>query len=218
MQNNAMIEARQLSAKALDMMTTAHKIHANAEVRIMNEWSRASTQLCQECAHSAQESARLRGKLVTTINKLNREHKSSINQFRIKSNKKYEKARNNVIMLLSKLKDQCITWQKKLSNIDCYSKNLVSKERACRCNTVQQQLKKTAAVESQLLEIIETFHLDKSVPTTTLLPFVPRSTRLLCRNSTILTKYNLLSSITIRRPPLSNRAQRYQQHHLTTSG
>ncbi len=63
-----------------------------------------------------------------------------------------------------------------------------------------------------------TFRLDKSVPTTTLVPFVPWSTRLLRRNSTILTKYNLLSSITIRHPPSSNRAQQYQQHHLTTSG
>jgi hypothetical protein len=94
----------------------------------MNEQSCAFTQLCQEHAHSAQESARLRGKLVTTINKLYQEQESSINQFRIKSNKKYEKARNDVITLLSKLKDQCITWQKKLSNIDCSSKNLVSKE------------------------------------------------------------------------------------------
>jgi hypothetical protein len=58
-------------------------------------------------------------------------------------------------MLSSKLKDQFITWQKKLSNIDCSSENLVSKEQARRHNTVQQQLNKTAAVESQLLEIIE---------------------------------------------------------------
>jgi hypothetical protein len=45
-----------------------------------------------------------------------------------------------------------------------------------------------------------TFRLDESLPTTTLLPLVPQSTRLLRRNCTVLTKYNLLSSITIRHP------------------
>ncbi len=64
----------------------------------------------------------------------------------------------------------------------------------------------------------DTFRLDKSVTTTTLPPLVPRSTRLLRRNHTTLTKYNLLSSITIHRPPLSNRARQYRQNHLTTSG
>ena len=44
-----------------------------------------------------------------------------------------------------------------------------------------------------------TFRLDKSLPTTTLLPSVPQSTQLLRRNHTTLTKYNLVSSITIRR-------------------
>jgi hypothetical protein len=121
----------------------------------MNERSCATTQLCQERAHSASESSWLRGKLATSIDKLNQEQESSLKLLRFKSNKKYEKARNDVITLLSKLKDQRITWQEKLSDIDGSSKNLVSKERARRCNTVQQQLHKTAAVESQLLEIIE---------------------------------------------------------------
>jgi hypothetical protein len=44
-----------------------------------------------------------------------------------------------------------------------------------------------------------TFRLDESRTTTTLLPPVPQSTRLLRRNHTTLPKYNLLSSITIRR-------------------
>ena len=44
-----------------------------------------------------------------------------------------------------------------------------------------------------------TFRLDESLPTTTLLPPVPQSTRLLRRNHTTLTKYNLVSSITTRR-------------------
>jgi len=42
-----------------------------------------------------------------------------------------------------------------------------------------------------------TFCLDESIPTTTLLPPVPQSTRLLRRNHTTLTKYNIVSSITI---------------------
>ncbi len=73
---------------------------------------------------------------------------------------------------------------------------------------------------SQYCGLIEwnTFRLDKSVPTTTLPPLVPRSTRLLRRSHTTLTKYNLLSSITIHRLPSSNRARRYQQTHLPTSG
>jgi hypothetical protein len=127
--DEAMVEAHQLSAKALDMMTTAHKIHADAEVRIMNEQSRTTTLLLQEHAHSAGESARLWEKLVTTINKLNREQESSINQLKFKSNKKYEKVRYDVMMLSSKLKDQYITWQKRLNDLDYSSKNLVSKER-----------------------------------------------------------------------------------------
>jgi hypothetical protein len=63
-----------------------------------------------------------------------------------------------------------------------------------------------------------TFRLGESLPTTTLLSLAPQSTQLLRRNYTTLTKYNLLSSIIIRHPPLSNKAQRYQQNHLTTSG
>ncbi len=121
----------------------------------MNERSRATTQLRQERAHSVSESSWLQWKLVTSIDKLNQEQESSLKLLRFKSIKKYEKARNDVITLLSKLKNQRITWQKKLSNIDGSSKNLVSKEQARRRNTVQQQLNKTAAVESQLLEIIE---------------------------------------------------------------
>ncbi len=107
--DEAMVEARRLSAKALDMMTTAQKNHVDAEVCIMNERSHVTTLLCQEHAHSAGESARLREKLVTTINKLYREQESSINQLRFKSNKKYEKAKNDVMTLSSKLKDQHIT-------------------------------------------------------------------------------------------------------------
>ena len=44
-----------------------------------------------------------------------------------------------------------------------------------------------------------TFRLDESIATTTLLPPVPQSTRLLRRNHTTLPKFNLVSSITISR-------------------
>ena len=51
-----------------------------------------------------------------------------------------------------------------------------------------------------LFTTYSTFRLDKSVPTTTLPSRIPRSTLLLRRNSTTLSKYNLLSSITICHP------------------
>ena len=56
-----------------------------------------------------------------------------------------------------------------------------------------------AVVFVVVLVLRGTFRLDESLPTTTLLPSVPQSTRLLRRNHTTLTKYNLVSSITIRR-------------------
>ena len=51
-----------------------------------------------------------------------------------------------------------------------------------------------------LWSLLDTFCLDESLPTATLLPLVPQSTRPLRRNYTTLTKYNLLSSIIIRHP------------------
>ena len=56
-------------------------------------------------------------------------------------------------------------------------------------------------MEEKLVDVVleGTFRLDESLPTTTLLPPVPQSTRLLRRNYTTLTKYNLSSSIIIRR-------------------
>ncbi len=44
---------------------------------------------------------------------------------------------------------------------------------------------------SPIVVVEVTFRLDESLPTTTLLPPVPQSTRLLRRNHTTLTKYNL---------------------------
>jgi hypothetical protein len=48
----------------------------------------------EERAHNSIELARLRQKLVTTIKKVDREHESSINLFKLKSDKKYDKARS----------------------------------------------------------------------------------------------------------------------------
>ncbi len=72
-----------------------------------------------------------------------------------KSNKKYEKVRQDVEAVSHKLKEQCVAWQKRLSDMDSLSKNLLSKEQVHRCNIVQQQLDRTSAVEGQLMEIIE---------------------------------------------------------------
>ena len=55
----------------------------------------------------------------------------------------------------NKLKDQCVTWQKRLSELDILSKNQLSKEREHRRSSIQQQLDKSSSTEDQLLEIIE---------------------------------------------------------------
>jgi hypothetical protein len=68
---------------------------------------------------------------------------------------KLHKAREKVTMEAMKLKEQCSSWQKRLSEIDLSSKNKLSKERARRRDAVQQQLNRTSAMESQLQEIIE---------------------------------------------------------------
>ena len=90
--NNIMIDARWLSSEALEMMAQANEKYDNAEEPITNERRCTSAQLREERTHNSRESARLRQKLVTTINKVDQEHESSINLFRLKSDKKYNKA------------------------------------------------------------------------------------------------------------------------------
>ena len=90
---------------------------------------------------------------MTTINKVNRKHESLINLLRLNYNKKYEKARSDVVTISTKLKEQHLIWQKRLKDMDSLSKNLL-KEWAHRHNIVPQQLDRTSAVEGQLMEII----------------------------------------------------------------
>ena len=60
-----------------------------------------------------------------------------------------------MLTISNKLKDQCVIWQKRLSELDISSKNQLSKEREHRRCSIQQQLDKSSSTENQLLEIIE---------------------------------------------------------------
>ncbi len=91
---------------------------------------------------------------MTRIDKLHREQEPSIKELQSKSNKKSDKVRNNVVRVSNKLKEQCLIWQKRHSDMESSSKNLLSKERARRWNVVQQQLDGISAVKGQLMEII----------------------------------------------------------------
>jgi hypothetical protein len=153
--DDIIIDAHWVSSEALEMMSQANEKSAKAEEHTINERKRASAQLHKERAHNSRESARLWQKLVTTIKKVNREHESSINLFKLKSDKKYDKARSDVVTISTKLKEQHFIWHTRLCDIDSSSKSLVSKERARRRHAVQQQLDRTSAMESQLQEIIE---------------------------------------------------------------
>jgi hypothetical protein len=79
--------------------------------------------------------------------KLNQEQASLINELQSKSNKKYHKVRVDVAKVSNKLKEQGFIWQKKLSDMDSLSKNLLRKEQACRRNVVQQQPGRTSTDE-----------------------------------------------------------------------
>ena len=118
--DDIMIDARRLSSEALEMMSQANEKSAKAE----------------EHTIYSRESARLRQKLVTTIKKVNQEHESLINLFklksdkkydkarneheslinlfRLKSNKKYDKARSDVVTISTKLKEQHFIWHTRL--------------------------------------------------------------------------------------------------------
>jgi len=76
--NDITIDAHRLSSEALEMMSQTNGKSTKAEERTINERKRASAQLHKE----------------TTIKKVDREHESSINLFKLKSDKKYDKARS----------------------------------------------------------------------------------------------------------------------------
>jgi hypothetical protein len=152
--DDIMIDACWLFSEALEMMSQASEKSAKAEEHTINERKRASAQLHKERANNSRESARLWQKLVTTIKKVNQEHESSINLFRLKSDKKYDKVRSDDVTIFTKLKEQRFIWHTRLCDIDSSSKSLISKERARRRYALQQQLDRTSAMESQLQEII----------------------------------------------------------------
>ena len=107
------------------MMSHGNEKYAQAEERIINERRCTSTQLREERAHNSRQSARLQHKLAATINKVNNKHESSINLLRLNYNKKYEKARSDVVTISTKLKEQHLIWQKRLKDMDSLSKNLL---------------------------------------------------------------------------------------------
>ena len=134
--DEAMVEARRLSAEALEMTLQANKIRDRAEDRIVTERNRFSTMLHQERAHHSRKSEKLRQKQAT-------------------SNELYRQVREDVEMLSKKLKEQHVIWQRRLSENDLSTKDRLSKERTRRRNIVQQQIDRSSAVKGQLMEIIE---------------------------------------------------------------
>jgi hypothetical protein len=152
--DEAMSEARKLSADAWEMMSEANLKMTKADQLIISEHNHASTKIQEERLFQSRESARLRQRLGNTIHKHHREQESTMNLLMAKSNKKYEDVQLKMIAVSTKLKDQCIIWQKQLSELDLSSKNQLSKELKRRCCSIQQQLEKSSAVEDQFMEII----------------------------------------------------------------
>ena len=153
--DEAMVKAQHLSAEALDMMSKANNMCDEAEAKIIAERNRASARLCEEPAHHSRESVRWGQKQVTHIDKLHREQASLVEELQSKSKKKLRKAREEVMMHSTKLKEQRSIWQKRLAEIDSSLKNRISNKRQLRRNMIQNQLDRTSALESQLMEIIE---------------------------------------------------------------
>ena len=132
----AMVEARRLSAEALEMTFKANEIRDKAGDQIITERHRAFARLHLEHAHHSRESERLRQKQAM-------------------SNEMYHQVQEDVAMLSNKLKEQHVIWQTRLCEIDSPTKDWLSKEQIRRQNIVQQQLDRSSAVECQLMEIIE---------------------------------------------------------------
>jgi len=152
--DEAMSKARKLSSKALEMTRDYYLKMMEVNNQIISTRSRASTEIREERLFQSRESASLRKKLGDTIDKLNREQEASMKILTAKSNKRYEQVRIKMIAVSTKLKDQHIIWQKRLSELDVSSKNQISNERERRRCALQQQLDKSLAVEDQFREII----------------------------------------------------------------
>jgi hypothetical protein len=175
--DEAMVEARRLSAEALEMMSKANDMCDEAEAKIIAERNRASARLREERAHHSRESVQCRQKQVAAIDKLHQvqaslveeiqsnskkklckvreKQLSSVEEIQSKSKNKLCNVREKVVMLSTKLKEQHSIWQKRLAEIDSSSKNRISNERQIRRNLIQNQLDRTSALKSQLMEIIE---------------------------------------------------------------
>jgi chromosome segregation ATPase len=172
-----MVEARRLSVEALEMMSKANDMCDEAEAKIIAERNRASARLREERAHHSRESVQCRQKQVAAIDKLHQvqaslveeiqsnskkklckvreKQLSSVEEIQSKSKNKLCNVREKVVMLSTKLKEQHSIWQKRLAEIDSSSKNRISNERQIRRNLIQNQLDRTSALKSQLMEIIE---------------------------------------------------------------
>jgi hypothetical protein len=153
--DNAMIDARRLSAKALVMMCDADEKHRDAQAQVIAERNLANARVREERAHHARASTCLRQHLEETLDKHNREQDAAMSLMLSKSDKKFTKLRSEMLTISNKLKDQRVIWQKRLSELDKSSKNQLSKERERRRSSIQQQLDKSSSTEDQLLEIID---------------------------------------------------------------
>ncbi len=108
----AMSKARKLSADAWEMMNEANLKMTKADELVISERNCASTKIQEERLFQSRESARLRQRLGNTIHKHRREQESTIHLLMAKSNKKYEDIQLKMIVVSTKLKDQCNIWQK----------------------------------------------------------------------------------------------------------
>jgi hypothetical protein len=104
--DEAMVEARCLSAEALHMMSKANKLYYDLEEQIITECNRASARLHEEHAQHSRESDQLQQKQVASIEKLHQEQASLIHELQSKSSKKYHKVRDDIATVPNKLKEQ----------------------------------------------------------------------------------------------------------------
>ena len=154
-----MVEARRLSADALEMMVNANDMIITecnqADEMQITERNKAAARLHEERAHHSRESERLRQKQAVSIEKIQQEQASLVKLVQSKCDAKYHKVREDVANVSNKLKEQQLMRQTKIRDIDSSYKNHHSKEQARRRNMIQMQLDKYSAMECQLMEIIE---------------------------------------------------------------
>jgi hypothetical protein len=112
-----MVEARQLSADALEMM-------ANANNTIITEREKTAARLHEERAHHSRESERLRQKQAVSIEKLKHDQASLVQSVQSKCDAKYHKVREDVANVSKKLKEQRCFFTKWAYRL-CYYINVV---------------------------------------------------------------------------------------------